>query len=350
MCIYNIPATARFCDVYVYILSVYIYLATYMCVCCEMCVYVAICVCACVYICLAAYMCICDKLLAKCIYVYLRLATYKNVHLRVFVCVYVFFVVRACVCVRVLVCFVCVYLWVGVGVFVCMCVCVCVFVCMYVRSYTFICVFVNVYRHLFYVCIHTHTWCSRICDATRHTLSCKCDMLTSVWHDSFTSVTCHIHRPVTHIFIFEIPHSYSSSHVWHDSFTCVTWLLHIGDMTPSQVWHDSFTCVTWLLHMCDMTLSHVWHDSFTCVLGCAMWIIDTLVHTHTHTHTHVHTHTHTHTRTHRSLDLRDNRLPAGRNSQKSNGNCFYYVKYPWSCFLRITKKLTCKNFFSILQI
>jgi len=71
-----------------------------------------------------------------------------------------------------------------------------------------------------------------------------------IWHASFRCVTWLMH-------VCDMTHS----HVGHDSFICwsVTWLIYVCYLHDSCVWpvlcvrHDSFTSVTCLIHKCAMT-------------------------------------------------------------------------------------------------
>jgi len=73
------------------------------------------------------------------------------------------------------------------------------------------------------------------------------------------------------------PWDMTHTSVWHDSYISVTWLIRKCDMTHTAMWHDSYISVTCLVCTCDMTHAHKWHDSIVC---------GTLFYTHTHTHTH----------------------------------------------------------------
>jgi len=77
----------------------------------------------------------------------------------------------------------------------------------------------------------------------------------------------------------------TTSSVWYDSFISVTWLIHQWDGSLSSAWYDSWLLlicdmtlyaslqhslqrihVTWLLHMCDMIHSSVRYVSIICVI------------------------------------------------------------------------------------
>jgi len=143
------------------------------------------------------------------------------------------------------------------------------YVWMYVWRASFICVvymsFIHTYCNMLHDIYTTHmneahhtyifeTWLVHMC-------LYMCDMPHSyVWRASFICVTCLIHMCGVYIF-----HTYILQHVTrhiHYAYEWGTSHIYIWDMTHSYVfiyvWHASFICVTCLIHMCDVPDSYVW--------------------------------------------------------------------------------------------